>query len=284
MKIAVLLTTYNRKEKTLRCLQSLANQIFASDIMLDIYLTDDNSSDGTASAVKEHFPFVNLYGGTGSLFWAGGMRATWKQALKFKHDYYLLLNDDTYLFETAVSNLLKYSNSALKKEPFPSICVGSTSDSMGRISYGGRKLTSRYWWSSILVHNKSEFVECDFANANIMLVPSKVVEEIGILSDAYTHGLADYDYTLKAKKAGFHIIVAPGFLGSCIDDHGNNWKSQNVNLIDRIRYLKSPKGLAYKEYLNFIKNHFPLSLPSSFLKLWLKTIFPFVWDRLKKTV
>ena len=50
----------------------------------------------------------------------------------------------------------------------------------------------------------------------------------------------------------------------------------------RIEFLKSPKGLAYREFLGFIKEHFPKSYNAVYLKLWLKTLFPFIWDTLKK--
>lgn len=284
MTIAVLLTTFNRKQKTLACLQSLEKQQLPDDVNLKIFLTDDNSADGTAAAVKSAFPDVNVYNGNGSLFWAGGMRYTWQQALSSNADYYLLLNDDTLLKETAIATLLQCSNYVKSKGAKPAICVGSTADDdTGKISYGGRKLPDKNSWSEgSFVYSDTEYVNCDVANANILLVPAEIVKELGILSEKFTHGLADYDYTLKAKKAGFGLVVAPGFLGTCIDDHGNNWKSANTTLKERIAYLKSPKGLAYKEYLGFIKEHFPKSYPAAFIKLWLKTLFPFIWDTFKK--
>jgi GT2 family glycosyltransferase len=136
---------------------------------------------------------------------------------------------------------------------------------------------------SYSVYSDTDFLECDLANANIMMVPMQIVKRIGILSEDYTHSIADFDYTLKAKKAGYKAVVVPGILGHCTDDHGNNWKSSNVSLRERISYLKSPKGLAYKEYLHFIKKHFPSHLPAAFIKLWLKTLFPVVWDKFKKS-
>lgn len=281
MKIAVLLATFNRKEKTLSCLERLRSQKLPKGAAIEIFLTDDASSDGTAEAVREQFPEVHVYSGNGTFFWAGGMRHTWKKSLDFNADYYLLLNDDTYLDEHAIATLLDCSRLE-NKNGKPCICIGSTIDPEGNISYGGRRLTSKFTWSSKSVHSASSALDCDFGNANILLVPAKIVEQIGILSSAYTHGLADYDYTLKARKAGFPIVVAPGFLGKCSDDHGNNWKPQSSTLRERIQYLKSPKGLAYKEYLGFIRDHFPLSYPSAFVKLWMKTFFPFIWDGLKK--
>lgn len=280
MKIAVLLTTYNRKEKTVACLQSLKDQRLPAGTTLEVFLTDDASADGTVAAVKEVYPEAHVYHGTGSLYWAGGMRNTWREAINHNPGFYLLLNDDTMLNEDAVAILLK--NCAMHSQA-PSICIGSTCDNhSGEISYGGWKLEAKGRWKSSRIHSKTSYMDCDFGNANIMLVPHAVVEKIGILAEHFTHSLADYDYTLKAKKAGFRVQVAPGFLGSCIDDHGRNWKSSNTTLKERIQYLKSPKGLAYKEYLQFIKDHFPLSYPSAFVKLWMKTFFPFIWDTLKK--
>lgn len=283
MTIAVILTTFNRKNKTITCLENLGRQSLPENITLEVFITDDASSDGTPEAIVEHFPRVHLYQGSGALYWAGGMRNSWRKALQIKPGFYLLLNDDTVLYDNAIEVLLQYSTKILGSAAAPAICIGSTVNAeTGLISYGGRKLRSRVRPVSEMVYSTTDFLDCDLGNANIMLVPAEIVEKIGILSEGYTHGIADYDYTLKAKKAGFRVLVAPGYLGTCEDDHGKNWKSQQVKLSERIKYLMSPKGLAYKEYLRFIRSHFPFHYPSAFCKLWLKTMFPFIWDQMKK--
>lgn len=282
MKIAILLTTFNRKQKTLSCLRNLNRQKLPSGAQADIFITDDNSSDGTAESVAFHFPEVHLLKGTGSLFWAGGMRNSWNAALPGNYDYYLLLNDDTLLKDDAINTMLQYNMQAIADNRLPAICVGSTCDHEGNITYGGKALTSKYSLQGKFIFSEDEFQPCDLGNANIMLVPALAVERIGILSSAFTHGIADYDYTLKAKKAGIEVLVAPGFLGTCIHDHDKNWKSTKVRLKERIAFLKSPKGLAYSEYLGFIRYHFPFSYPAAFSKLWLKTLFPVLWDTFKK--
>lgn len=282
MRIAVLLASFNRRVHTLTCLERLYRQRLPDGCTFQVFLTDDASTDDTAAAVREHFPGVHVLQGTGSLFWAGGMRRSWREALSLDYDYYLLLNDDTLLATDALATLLSCQ--------LPGIVIGATADDRGRLSYGGRQLTGVFqkgWfrrWKSSVVHSDRYFIGCDLGNANIMLVPRDVVREIGILSDRYTHLLADYDYCLRAGRAGFPVRVAPGFLGSCVDDHGRNWLSAGTSFARRLAYLRSPKGLAYREYLYFIRRHFPLSLPSSFVKLWAKTLLPGIWDRLKKPV
>ncbi len=284
-KIAILLTCFNRKEKTLACLRAIYNQNNLDiNIFLDIYLVNDGSTDGTQDAVEKYFPLVNIINGDGKLFWAGGMRLAWQTAINAdKYEYYLLLNDDTILSTETLSLLIKSNKELTKKLLTHGISIGTTADEVtGKITYGGNKLTGKIFPSSQKVYDNIEAVECDMGNANIMLVSKVVSDKIGTLSDKFTHGIADYDYTLRSKKAGFWVMVAPGISGICSDDHGKSWKGSNVSLSDRIKFLYSPKGLSYKEYLYFIKVHFPLNLPFAFFKLWLKTLLPFVYDRFKK--
>jgi GT2 family glycosyltransferase len=284
MKIAVLLTTFNRKEKTLACLKKLNQQELPKDIELEVFLTDDASADGTAAVVNAQFPLVHVYPGTGHMYWAGGMRNSWQYALKTLPDYYLLLNDDTFIADDAITRLLQCCVSYYKQCLNYAICVGRTKDpDSGKLSYGGRKLYSKHRIQSYLVPDNQEIVACDMGEANIMLVPREIVDKIGILSCKYTHAFADIDYTLKAQKAGFKVIIPPGILGDCKNDHGKNWKSSDTRLSQRVKFMYSPKGLAYKEYLYFMHQHFPLQTPAAFFKIWLKTLFPIVYDRFKKT-
>ena len=60
MKIAVLMTVHNRKEKTLMCLDNLFRQKVPNDIAVEVYLTDDGCTDGTSEAVKIKYPNVHI--------------------------------------------------------------------------------------------------------------------------------------------------------------------------------------------------------------------------------
>ena len=279
IQLAILLTSYNRKEKTLACLRSVYSQEDISNVNFEIYLVDDNSTDGTGQAVKIEFPNVHVFKGNGDLFWAGGMRYAWREAIKTKKsfDYFLLLNDDTLLLNDAFKNLVA-DLKTMKNEQC--ILIGSTKDKIsGNFSYGGRLLKNGYISRAEVVKPNSVSPQlCHLGNANIMLVPTKVVDKIGILSDVYTHSFADYDYTLKAKKAGIPSYICTYYCGYCSDDHGVNWKTGDHSLKQRIQYLYSHKGLAYKEYLAFVRKFFPLYLPKAWALLWTKTFFPVFWE------
>ena len=74
-KVAVLLTCHDRKEKTLRCIRSLAE---GNETKLVFAVTDAGSSDGTPEALrelaKELFTDIRVIRRGSELFWNGGMR------------------------------------------------------------------------------------------------------------------------------------------------------------------------------------------------------------------
>jgi len=283
-QIAVLLTCHNRKDKTIACLTSLYNCVVPENFSINVFLVDDGSTDGTKEAVSIKYPLTNIIQGDGSLFWAGGMQLAWKTAKDDKSfDGYLLLNDDVILVKSALMELAVTNEYCVNKYGKAGIYVGSTIDSKSKmISYGGRLVTKKLFsYSMKIVEPKPIPQVCTLANANILLVMSSVVEEIGIFDNKFTHGIADYDYTLTAFENGIPLIVCPNVNGICEDDHGRNWVTGKSNLQQRIKYLFSPKGLAYRENMYYLRKHFPAQLPYYFLMFWLKTFFPIIWTKFK---
>lgn len=286
--IAILLTCYNRKEKTISCLKSFykAVEFFNFKSNFDIFLVDDGSTDGTTYEIKKLFPMVNIISGSGDLFWSGGMRLAWKTALAQDKDYdsFILLNDDVILIPNFLSDLLLTHEFCLKQYNQSGIYVSSTKDRLSsKISYGGTLIAH---WSfkikSKLVEPSNIPIPCTMANANILMVTKSVVEKIGIIDDRYIHQFGDYDYTLVASKNAIPVLVCPGFGGYCSDDHGNSWLKPNSSLKKRINYLYSPLGLSYKEQIYYLKKNFKYQFPYYFTMLWLKTLFPVIWDKYKK--
>lgn len=283
MNIAVLLTCYNRKAKTIACLESLYQSNIPSGYHLDIYLTDDGSTDGTSEAVEKLFPDVNVIHGNGNLFWAGGMRLTWRTAMEVKpYEAYMLINDDVILDQHFILNLLEADAYSLQKTGKSGIYSGATVDENGKLTYGGAIITQNHFiMNARKVAPKSYPQRCDLTNANVLWISRSVVDQIGIFDERYTHGIADYDYSRRAVENKIPVWLAPNVCGVCAHDHGRNWKSSNMPLKQRIAWMKNPKGLAYSEYMYYIRNHFPLYLPYSFTMLWMKIFFPVIWDRFK---
>lgn len=134
--IAVLLTVFNRKDKTLQCLKRLYDLLPLDGYQVDVYLTDDGCTDGTPEAVAEQFPQVNVIHAKGDLFWNRGMWTAWDTATKAKdYDFYLWLNDDTFVY----GNMLKVLTDAAVETNEKAIIVGATENTgHSCITYGGR--------------------------------------------------------------------------------------------------------------------------------------------------
>ena len=282
--IAILLTCHNRLSKTRERLESLFKADLPHGVAFKVFLVDDGSTDGTGEFVMKNYPEIDMIKGNGNLFWAGGMRLAWTEALKSNFDGYLLLNDDTILSQAIFIELLTAHSFSISTYGKPGIYIGSTQDQTSmEFTYGGHQTTNKLSGKSHVVRPNSKTNQsCDFANGNILFIHKNVFDSLGILSTKFTHLLADFDYTLSARKKGFPLLICKNYCGACQNDHPKNWLSGDFPLSERIEYLKNPKHLAYSEYLFFIRKHFPFYLATSFLKLWTKTLFPFVWDRYKK--
>ena len=248
--LAVLLTCFNRREKTLSCLEALRQQVCLDSVVLSIYVVDDGSTDGTTESIQNNFPSVHTIKGDGNLFWNGGMRLAFDAASKQGYDYYLWLNDDTLLYPNAISNLLK---TAIKlEERFNSriIVVGSTQDSATlELTYGGIKKGK--WWQplkfSLLVPGDRP-ISCETMNGNCVLLPRQVTEVVGNLDPGFDHDLGDYDYGLRARSHQCTLWITPGYVGTCPANPHSSRIDKTLNSTEQvISKLSHPKGLALKD-------------------------------------
>jgi GT2 family glycosyltransferase len=273
LRIAVLMTCYNRRVRTLECLGALNGQS-VHNALVDVFLTDDGCSDGTADAVRAAFPDMHVLSGDGSLYWAGGMRLAWSAAMNvIDYDYYLWLNDDTVLYPKALHILTKTAEAVSPARD--AIIIGSTMDpDGGRHSYGGYRFTGD--WTLVLPKTRPQV--CDAANGNIALVPRLVARHLGNLDKVFTHGMADFDYTLRASRAGFPVYVAPGYIGTCRGNLVEPWRDPSVPLFQRWSCLHSPKGLPPREYAIFLRRHCGRSWPLMILALYACVMMPGLWS------
>lgn len=269
--LAVLMTCHNRKEKTLRSLNSFIRQEYLLEINYKIFVVDDGSNDGTSEAVKAAFPEINIIYGSGNLFWNRGMILAWEYASQFNFDYYLWLNDDTYLLNNAIYNLITGS----KMQQDMSIIIGSTrSEYKSKLTYGGISFDNN------LIEPNNELKIAHHFNGNIVLIPRYVFEKVGFLDRAFHHAIGDYDYGLRAKKLGIASYVACHICGMC--EHHDElpyWCNNKYDFNDRFRDLyKSQCGTNPFQYFIFDRRHNGIfTAMFHFITINLRVIFPSLW-------
>tara|TARA_Y100000815_G_scaffold275317_1_gene312826 strand:- start:2381 stop:3244 length:864 start_codon:yes stop_codon:yes gene_type:complete len=276
LQIAVLLTCFNRKEKTLKCLSHLFNQ----DNFVDVYLVDDGSTDGTSTAILTKFSQVNIINGSGDLYWNNGMRLAWQTASAVKdYDFYIWLNDDTMLDDNAFKALFNTYNQVIKKDRNPGIITGAcrSNNENNEFSYGGHTLKGA-------VIPNGGLQECRYINGNVVLIPQLIFKEIGNLSEEFTHAHGDFEYGIRAINAGFKCYTTREYIATCPRNEGvADWCNPEIPLNKRISLINSPLGFNVKEYSKYIKRdrgiYHSLLI---YVKIYFRALFPRLYLKVKK--
>lgn len=270
------MTVFNRKKTTLRCLKDLENQQYdRASIRLNVYLTNDGCTDGTPEVVREEYPTVKIVEGDGNLFWNRGMHAAWLEAAKDNPDFYLWLNDDTFIYNNCIERLFRESEKYNDK----AIIVGATCEinNQQKITYGG-------WQNFKLVTDLQKPQKCDTINGNIVLIPKAVYEILGTNDPYYKHAAGDTDYGLRANANGVPVYTGVGIFGECnLHTHPTIWMDPSQPFAKRWKNFLSPLGNNPFELFYLKKQYYGL-LPAcvTFCTNWMHFFLPWFWPNCYK--
>lgn len=218
MKIVALATCFNRKEATLSSIRDLQGQKLPSGVELSIVIVDDKSSDGTGDAVKAAFPSVQVVDGTGSLYWAGGMRYGWEHCVEeTDFDALLVFNDDIKIEENALDELLKVGlRSEAAGDQLYLVSAAFLNSTGEQCSYGGFRHASKWHpFRFVRVEPNGCDQEVDAVNMNLTLIPRRTIDKIGFLAPYFLHAGADIEYGFRLRNEGGVLWLSPNALGRC---------------------------------------------------------------------
>ncbi len=217
-KIALVFPIFNGLEFTKTCLKYLSDYLSKVDPAKEIFeivITDDGSVDNSKEWIEKHHPDVHILKGDGNLWWSGGINLAVNYAIENLGTNYLLWwNNDILPAEGYFKNLLNLLETSNEET-----IIGS------KIYYADKKCII---WSmgglfnlkngakSMMGNGRQDSEEfylprnADWLAGMGTLIHATVYQKIGIL-DAKNfpqyHG--DADFTLRAKKNGYKIIVYP---------------------------------------------------------------------------
>ncbi|GAA3838125.1 glycosyltransferase family 2 protein [Streptomyces chiangmaiensis] len=214
--IAVLMTCHNRKAKTLNALATLSRQRgLPPGVTVKVHLVDAGSEDGTVAAVTREFPDADVTSVGTDVFWGEGMRIASQRSGRF--DYQMWLNDDVSLNETALTMLLATS----ARLGGTAVVVGAMcSRGLRTTTYSGLRRQRGIAWRS--GHLRTSLLDpsgtpqaVDACHGNVVLIPRSVHRRIGDIDAAFPHNMGDWDFSLRARKAGIGVYLAPEYAGVC---------------------------------------------------------------------
>ena len=286
MRAAILLTCFNRKDKTLSCLKSVYMQARVKDLTLTIYLVDDGSNDGTSIAVSNAYPEINILVGDGHLYWNGGMNLAWRAAFKERYDYYIWINDDIEITSDAFRVMFETFQRGYSRSKTKPVVVGCFCDpDSGEHAYGGFLVKKSIWGitSQRLVPH-GEIARCDTFNGNLVLIPNSVVKDVGVLDERYTHAFGDKDYGFRCTGQNIPMYITPKYIGTCSRNSINGtWMDPGISLGQRHKKLWSPTGLPPTEYFySYKKNCSSFAGGIALIKLYSRMLFPNMWSYISR--
>jgi GT2 family glycosyltransferase len=271
---AFVMTCFNRRAKTLACLESLlANPEIASRaIDYHVFLCDDGSKDGTGAAVAALLgERVTVVVGTGNLFWNGGMVKALGGVDAGRYDAILLVNDDIRFAPDAISRLNAADAATRSAAGRPAVLVGAMVGTGGTTSYGGFKQGP--WWNRLRLSRidpGSAPVPIDTFNCNLVWIPKEVATTTTLLDPAFIHSMGDIDLGFRLRRHGIPMFLCAGHVGHC---DSNPPAVREVSLISRLNRASSPKQYPLRPWFVLTWRHAGILWPLVMISPYAAAVF-----------
>ena len=212
--ISFIIVNWNTRDILIDCLNSIYKTV--TDIDQEIYVVDNNSTDGSQEAVKNGFPDVKLIENSTNT----GFAHANNQALSVMQGRFaVLLNSDAVLQEDAIENLLNFMDNTpgagiagvqLLNEDgsrqnsidnFPSLETEILNKSILRFFF-----PDKYPGKGRIYHNP---IEVDSVIGACMMVRKEAIDEAGFLDEDYFIFLEETDWCFRMYKKGWKVYHVP---------------------------------------------------------------------------
>lgn len=235
VRLHVVLACHNRRDLTVRAVTTFARAVDLAGADVDFTVFDDGSTDGTVEALDALDLPVTRIAGDGFAFWARSMAAAEDHVLGAHQDGYVVwLNDDVELDADALEIALAAA------EMVPSaVLVGAMRDpKSGQLTYSGLRKRGFHPLSFKPVEPNGRLQTVETFNGNLVFVPIKLARELGGIDGSFSHSLADIDYGVRVRDAGFDVLLLPRVVGMC----ARNPVQSRGRIIDDWREFVGVKG------------------------------------------
>lgn len=218
--LSVIIVSFNTKELTLACLESLYKQ--SRDLRLQTLVIDNNSQDGSAEAIEQAFPQVELHALEDNLGFAGANNFAAELA---KSEWILLLNPDTVVLRKGIERMLDF---AIKRDELcvvggrtyfaderlnPTSCWGEPSLwSSFCIGTGLSSVFRRSLWldpESLGKWPRDTVREVEIISGCLLLIPAALWQKLGGFDTGFFMYSEDVDLCMRARMEGAKLFICP---------------------------------------------------------------------------
>lgn len=275
--LSIIIVSYNTKEITKNCLQSINRSLINTKIKYEIIVVDNDSHDGSKellTKISQNKKNNLIYFQTGeNLGFGRGNNYGVKRA---KGKYILLLNSDTIVLNRSIEKLFNFyvknkktvhflGAKLLNKDltPQPSACRFFTLP----VIFASLLLKGDYWGLTRFSPNK--FKKVDWVSGACILTKKSLYNKLGGFDKNIFMYMEEVDLLYRAKRIGLNTYFYP--------------KSQIIHLGSASSSGKTfPILQVYKGFLFFYKKHYSF-FHLFFLHLILKSkaIIAYIMGKIK---
>lgn len=266
MDISIIIVNYNVKYFLKQALLSVEKAL--EGLEGEVFVVDNDSSDDSSEMVKKHFPAIRLIENKENV---GFAKANNQAIAKAKGKYVLLLNPDTVLQE----DTLRKSINFMEQHPdcgglgikmidgsgqfLPESKRGFPTPAASFFKLSGISSffpQSKYFNSYYLGHlSEEQNQEVDVLAGAYMMMPKKVLEEVGYLDETYFMYGEDIDLSYRIQNAGYENYYLAD--SSIIHYKGESTKRNSI------KYVR----IFFKAMIIFAKKHFTGRKATAFIFL-----------------
>ena len=262
--VYIVILIYNNKEEIKRCIESLEQITYTN---YRILLIDNDSPDGGGSELKTIFSTFEFIETGENLGFARGCNVGLRYAVENNAEYVLLLNGDMIV----ESNFLEPMVEMMESNEDAGLASGKIFHLSNRklLWYAGGyiqlwrgQLINSYYNKPDTIGNGSAILT-QFCTGAMMLIPKRIINEIGLLPQEYFFGVEEWDYSMQVRQSGYKLYVIPNAVayhlaGGSVKDyvvkfHYNFYRNK---LIFQRKYLPRPIywiwKMAFLLYVNFL--------------------------------
>lgn len=250
--LSIIIVSWNVKDK----LKDNLNALFKShdNTWFEVFVVDNNSSDGTALMIKQEFPQVKMIANQENLGFAKACNQGIKQA---QGDFILLLNPDMKVFPDALGKMVEWMKQ--NKQAWVAGC--HLVDEQDNTVKHARRFPAIWDQLAIVLKlphllpgilNKylrkdfdySKFVGVDSIRGGFFMTRSEVIKKIGMLDERYFLWFEEVDYCKRVKQAGGEVWYTPD--AKCIDYVGQSFKQLSQGKAQK--YFRSSQLKYFKKW------------------------------------
>ncbi len=252
-QVSIVILNWNRIKDTLECLKSVKS-LQSADCNLQTIVVDNNSTDDSVKQLKKQKGIV-LLENRENLGFAGGNNVGAKYAVQGGADFVLILNNDTVVEENLIVDLVDAAEKNKKagilspkiyfskgfeyhKDWYKENELGKVIWYAGGIMDWKNVMGSNYGVDDVDIGQYQNVTQIDFATGACMFIRREVFEKVGYFDEKYFLYLEDADFSVRARKAGWAVILVPNaFLWHKVSQSSGIGSDLNDYYITRNRLL-----------------------------------------------